>query len=83
MFNMAKSAMTMKITALGLLVAGAMWAGPAAAQAPAKELSDKSVQTLMEYAWIVLPDQMRLPDKTIKIDKKTKKKETMVPIETA
>lgn len=83
MFNMAKSAMTIKITALGLLVAGAMWAGPAAAQAPAKELSDKSVQTLMEYAWIVLPDQMRLPDKTIKIDKKTKKKETMVPIETA
>ena len=67
----------------GLLLAGASLAlAQAPAPAPAaKEPSDKSVSSLMEYAWIVLPDQMRLADKTIKIDKKTKKKETMVPLD--
>lgn len=72
-----------KAALAGAVCASVLWFGPAMAQAPAKELSDKSVLTLMEYAWIVLPDQMRLPDKTIKIDKKTKKKETMVPVDTA
>lgn len=56
---------------------------PASAQTPTKELSDKSVAVLMEYAWSILPDQMRLRDKTIKVDKKNKKKETMVPVDVA
>lgn len=54
----------------------------AAAQtaAPAKELSDKSVNVLMEYAWTILPAKFTTPDnRVIEVDKKTKKKETMVP----
>ncbi|MFM9937896.1 MAG: hypothetical protein ACKVP7_00200 [Hyphomicrobiaceae bacterium] len=79
--NKAAIMRTSAITALAW--AALVAAGPAAAQAPAKELSDKSVLVLMEYAWTILPDQMRLADRTIKVDKKNKKKETMVPIDTA
>ncbi len=60
----------------------AMMTTVAAAQtaAPAKELSDKSVNVLMEYAWTILPAKFTTPDnKVIEVDKKTKKKETMVP----
>jgi hypothetical protein len=69
-------------TAVAVL-AGLVLATPAMAQSQTKELSDKSVLSLMEYAWTVLPDQMRLADRTIKVDKKNKKKETMVPVEVA
>ena len=56
-------------------------ATPVLAQGQQKEMSDKSVATLMEYAWTILPSQTRLTDRTIKVDKKTQKKETMVPVE--
>lgn len=77
--------MRIKLKAAMALVAGAalIAASPVLAQGQTKELSDKSVATLMEYAWLILPDQMRLPDRTIKVDKKNQKKETLVPVETA
>lgn len=65
--------------ALGL-VAAAGPVGPAAA----KELSEKSIRVLMEYAWTILPAKFTTPDgKVIEVDKKNKKKETLVPIASA
>jgi ribosome-binding protein aMBF1 (putative translation factor) len=78
-----KTMTRMRAAAVVLAASAVIAAGPATAQAPTKELSDKSVAVLMEYAWTILPDQMRMPDRTIKVDKKNKKKETMVPVDTA
>ncbi len=66
---------------LGLVVLASMSATAAAqTAAPAKELSDKSVNVLMEYAWTILPAKFTTPDnRVIEVDKKTKKKETMIP----
>lgn len=52
--------------------------GPAA---NAKELSEKSIKVLMEYAWTILPSKFTTPDgKVIEVDKKTKKAETVVAL---
>ena len=54
-------------------------ASPALAQN--KELSDKSVQTLMRYAWGMVPDKFTTPlGKTILVDK-TKPSDAIVPLE--
>jgi hypothetical protein len=48
-----------------------------------KELSDKSVNLLMHYAWALTPPKFTAPDgKTIEVDK-TKPKDVIVPIEAA
>lgn len=65
------------VLALGTSIAGA--------QTPAapKELSDKSVAVLMEYAWSILPAIFRAPNgRVIEVDKKTKRNEVVVPVET-
>lgn len=62
-----------------VLVAGSAFS----ALAQAKELSDKSVLTLMKYAWGMVPDKFTTPlGKTITVDK-TKPSSTVVPIEVA
>jgi len=49
----------------------------------AEELSEKSIQTFMDYAWSLVPQQFTKPDgKTITVDKK-KKAEVMVPLDVA
>lgn len=54
--------------------------GPAAA----KELSDKSVKVLMNYAWAILPSKFTMPDRrVVEVDKKNKRKETEVPLDVA
>jgi hypothetical protein len=67
-----------------LLWAGACMAavaGPASAQN--KELSDKSVLTLMKYAWGMVPEKFTTPlGKTIIVDK-AHASESVVPIEIA
>lgn len=66
----------------GLALAGVGCLAPATAQQ--KELSDKSIGVLMEYAWSILPSIFRAPTgKVIEVDKKNKKQDVMVPIETA
>src|SRR5262245_27602169 len=53
------------------------------ALAQAKELSDKSVLTLMRYAWGMVPDKFTTPlGKTIEVDK-SKPSESIVPMDTA
>jgi hypothetical protein len=67
-----------------LLWAGAFMAavaGPAFAQN--KELSDKSVSTLMRYAWGMVPEKFTTPTgKTIIVDK-SKASEAIVPLDVA
>ena len=56
-------------------------AGPVFAQN--KELSDKSVLTLMRYAWGMVPEKFTTPTgKTIIVDK-SKASEAIVPLDTA
>lgn len=67
----------------GILAAAALGitGTAAAAQTTAsKELSDRSVKVLMEYAWTILPAKFTSPDnRVVEVDKKNKKKETVVP----
>ncbi len=57
--------------------------GSVSASAQNKELSDKSVQLLMQYAWALTPPKFTAPDgKTIEIDK-TKPKDVIVSIDVA
>ena len=54
-----------------------------AAPASAQDMSEKSVQTLMEYAWGLVPDRFTKPDGvTIEIDR-NKRKEVEVPLDQA
>jgi hypothetical protein len=75
-----------KGTAAGVALAWAIAvaagaAGPAFAQT--KDLSYKSVLTLMKYAWGMVPQKFTTPlGKTIEVDK-TKPSESIVPLETA
>lgn len=56
----------------------------ALAQGASKELSENSVQTLMNYAWTILPARFTTPaGKVIVVDKQNKYKETVVPIDVA
>jgi hypothetical protein len=66
---------------LGALLLLTASCGSAAAQN--KELSDKSVLTLMQYAWSLVPNKFTSPDgKVIEVDK-SKPSEVVVPMETA
>jgi hypothetical protein len=66
---------------IGMVLALAAACGPASAQN--KELSDKSVLTLMQYAWSLVPNKFTSPDgKVIEVDK-SKPSEVVVPMETA
>ena len=55
---------------LALAMVASPWAG-AGAQTPAtKELSERSVSVLMDYAWVILPTKFTAPDgKVIEVDK--------------
>jgi hypothetical protein len=68
----------------GILLATAVAAaGSAPVQAQNKELSDKSVQLLMQYAWALTPPKFTAPDgKIIEVDK-TKPKDVIVSIDVA
>lgn len=66
---------------IGVVFALAVCCGSASAQN--KELSDKSVLTLMQYAWSLVPNKFTSPDgKVIEVDK-SKPSEVVVPMETA
>ncbi|MFN3744968.1 MAG: hypothetical protein ACK4TL_09700 [Hyphomicrobiaceae bacterium] len=66
--------------ALAGMVALAGLAAGAEAQSQGK-LSDKSVHTLMEYAWQILPSKFTTPDgKVIEVDK-SKREGNIVPVE--
>ena len=55
----------------------------AGSPAGAQELSEKSVATLMDYAWSLVPAQFSQPDGKVIITDKKKKQDSVVPIEVA
>ena len=58
-------------------------AGANAQTAVPKELSERSVKLLMDYAWSILPAKFTTPEgKVIEVDKK-KPKEALIPVEPA
>jgi hypothetical protein len=72
----------MRVLAVGL--AALAWASVSPGQAASKELSERSVKVLMQYAWLILPSKFTRPDgKVIEVDKKNKKNETLIPIDVA
>jgi hypothetical protein len=74
----AKAGSAMVWVAAMLLLSSA-----AALVAQTKDLSDKSVLTLMKYAWSMVPDKFTTPlGKTILVDR-SKPSESIVPMETA
>lgn len=69
--------------ALTAVMALALTFGTAGTAQAAEELSEKSIQSFMDYAWSLVPQQFTKPDgKTIVVDKK-KKDEVMVPLDVA
>ncbi len=72
-----------RFAAMAMAVAtSTVWLSAAPVTA-AEQLSDKSIQTFMDYAWSLVPQQFTKPDgKTITVDKK-KKEEVMVPLDIA
>lgn len=69
--------------ALTAVLALGLTFGTAGTARAAEELSEKSIQSFMDYAWSLVPQQFTKPDgKTIVVDKK-KKEEVMVPIDVA
>ena len=68
----------------GVMLAAALAAaGSMPVLAQNKELSEKSVQMLMQYAWALTPPKFTAPDgKTIEVDK-TKPKDVIVSIDVA
>ena len=74
----AKAGLAM-VWAITMLLLGS----PGAPVAQTKDLSDKSVLTLMKYAWSMIPDKFTTPlGKTILVDR-SKPSESIVPMETA
>ena len=64
-------------------LAAAMLTTAGAAVAGEGELSDKSVQVLMDYAWALTPQQFSKKDGTIIMVDKQKRDEAMVPLDIA
>jgi hypothetical protein len=74
---------TMGRQALVVLAGLGLACSAGAASAQNKELSDKSVQVLMNYAWVMTPAKFTTPEgEVIEVDK-NKRKDVEVPIETA
>ena len=63
--------------------AAAILAAMTASAAAAEELSEKSVQVFMEYAWQLTPQQYSKKDGTVIVVDKTKKADVMVPVDVA
>ena len=75
------SNMLKRLSKVGLVVAvaGVLFTQMAAV-AEAKELSDRSVKVLMNYAWSILPNKFTTQTgKVIEVDKK-KRKAVMIPV---
>ena len=71
------------ITAGVAVTAGAWLALGMAAPAMAQEMSENSVQTLMDYAWSLTPDRFTKPDGVVVEVDRNNRKAAEVPMETA
>lgn len=73
-----------RLTTAGIgVVTATLLAAGAATPAASQQMSEKSIRTLMEYAWALTPDRFTKPNgETIEIDRK-KRAEVEVPLDTA
>ena len=68
----------------GAVMMAAMFASAAPVHGvEAAELTDKSVATLMNFAWGLMPEKFTKPDKTVIEVDKTKKDQIVVPVDVA
>jgi hypothetical protein len=67
----------------GAVVAGAAALAVTTASAGEGDLSDKSVQVIMDYAWALTPQQFSKKDGTVIVVDKTKRETVMVPLDVA
>jgi len=78
---MRMASTTLKRTIAGVFACAALAASAGAEAQSQGKLSDKSVNTLMEYAWQILPSKFTTPDgKVIEVDK-SKRDGNIVPME--
>jgi hypothetical protein len=63
--------------------AAVLMAAAATSAGAADELSEKSVQVFMEYAWSLTPQQYSKKDGTVIVVDKTKKADVLVPVDIA
>jgi hypothetical protein len=67
----------------GAVLAGATALAVTSASAGEGDLSDKSVQVIMDYAWALTPQQFSKKDGTVIVVDKTKRDPVMVPLDVA
>lgn len=72
-----------RTTIVGAVVAAGAAALAQAAPAADGQLSDKSVQVFMDYAWSLTPQQFSKKDGTVIIVDKSKREQAMVPLDVA
>lgn len=71
------------LAVVAMLAGGTAGVAQAQAKDQGKQLSDKSVQTLVNYAWAMTPAKFTAPDgKVIEVDK-SKPQEVIVPLDVA
>jgi hypothetical protein len=68
---------------VGAVMAGAAALAATTASAGEGDLSDKSVQVIMDYAWALTPQQFSKKDGTVIIVDKQKREVSMVPLDIA
>jgi hypothetical protein len=68
---------------VGAVLAGATALAATTASAGEGDLSDKSVQVIMDYAWSLTPQQFSKKDGTVIVVDKTKRELAMVPLDVA
>ncbi len=68
---------------VGAVLAGAAALAATTASAGEGDLSDKSVQVIMDYAWALTPQQFSKKDGTVIVVDKSKRDAVMVPLDVA
>lgn len=80
---MMRKIMAKRLGVTAAALAGATVLSTSAMAAGEGELSDKSVQVIVEYAWTMTPAQFSKKDGTVIVVDKSKREQAMVPIDVA
>lgn len=80
---MMRTMISAKRTFVGVAVLAGMAVLAPVASAAEGELSDKSVQVIMDYAWSLTPAQFSKKDGTMIVVDKSKREQAMVPLDVA
>jgi Spy/CpxP family protein refolding chaperone len=81
--QMMRTMIMAKRAFVGAVLAGAAALAATTASAGEGDLSDKSVQVIMDYAWALTPQQFSKKDGTVIVVDKSKRDAVMVPLDVA